>query len=136
MNPGEHSAEKRPYPVDTLVLPVRRRKGRSERTRRVHCGPRKRASEQDVHGDREADGEAGDFVECAFGVHRCCEDDEYQEESRYGFQLHAVGDREVRRQRGRAERHGPPHRIRDNELDQIGRCTRAEATGRSNRRWR
>ncbi len=53
----EHAADDGSYPVDPRVLPLALDQRRAEVPRGVHRGAGQRAADQDVHRDRESDGE-------------------------------------------------------------------------------
>ena len=92
---------------------------------------------ENVHRDREADGEARNLVERALGVDGRGEDDEDEEERHHGFERDAVRAGEVAAEVrcDRAERLGCPGGVGKRELNQVGCRGGAKQSARSSRRW-
>ena len=134
----QDAAEQGANPVNTVVSPViARYEGGAERAGRVDgCAGEGEAAEG-VHCDGEADGEAGHFVECTFGVNTGGEEDEDEEERHHAFEEHAVQAREIGRERGsdRAERFGAPTGIGDDDDERVGGGDGAEKLRCASRGW-
>lgn len=99
-----------------------RSEGWTESARGVHGASSERAGKENVHGDGEADGEAGDFVECAFGVGSGGEDDPDEKKRSRCLESHPVHAREIGREVGCAKPRGTPNGFRQNGNDQVGGC--------------
>ena len=88
----------------------------------IYGGAGEGESDENVHGDGQADGEARDFVECAFDVNGRGEENEDQKKREHAFQNHGVESREIGRERGvdRAEGFRAPVGIGDDEGEKVG----------------
>jgi len=117
---GEDAAEEGADPIDAVVRPVMRGERGAEGAGRVHGAACEGGGEEHIHGDGEADGEAGDFVEGALGIDGGGEENEDKEESGGGFERHAVHAREIGGEFGSAETHGAPNGVGDDGDEKIG----------------
>src|ERR1700722_1144416 len=81
-----------------------------------------RVAEEGIHGNREADAEAGNFVEGAFDVDHGGEEDEDEEEGHDAFEQHGVQAGEIEREGGidGGHRFGTPRGIGDDGGDEVG----------------
>src|ERR1700731_3344154 len=83
---GEDTAEERADPVHAVVGPVMSSERGAKGAGWVHRSACKRASEEDVHRDRESNGKACDLVERSFGIGRSGENDPNEEERGGSFE--------------------------------------------------
>src|SRR3984957_17819028 len=85
-------------------------------------------TEESVHGDGEADAEAGNFVESALHVNHGGEKNEDEKKSHHAFEEHGVETREIRRERGIDGGHGfgTPRCVRNDGGEKIGGGDSAE----------
>src|SRR5271170_2370271 len=98
---GQDAAKEGADPIDAVVGPViARDEGGAEGAGRVDGGAGEGEAAEGVHGDGQADGEAGYFVEGALGVNAGGEENEDQEEGHHAFEEHAVQAREIGGERG------------------------------------
>jgi hypothetical protein len=103
---GQDAAEERADPVNAVVAPVVGDDGRAESAGGIQGGVSERIAEQGVHGDCEADAEAGNFVEGSPNVDHRREKNKDEEKRHDAFQEHGMEARKIRRERGIDRGHG------------------------------